>query len=121
MAKKDFSGVNTRSVYNQIADATAEPDQQDEQQAQEAQKKPRKTYTADEKARIMAEGRTQGCKDVKLKRINMAFTPDVYDYIRTMARVRGESISTFTRYIFIRSMDENRELYEQAKAFRDSL
>ena len=119
--KKDFSEVNARSVYNQIDEATAAPDQQDEQQAQEVQKKPRKTYTAEERLQRMAEGATQGCKGIKLRRINMGFTPEVYDYISTMARVRGESIATFTRYIFTRSMDENREIYEKAKAFRESL
>ena len=121
MAKKDFSGVNTRSVYNQIADATAEPDQQEEQQAQEAQKKPRKTYTEQEGQQFIAAGKTQGRKGLKAVRINMAFTPEVYDYIKTLSRVRGESIQKFIEYIFARSMDENRELYEQAKAFRDSL
>ena len=127
-SKKDFSSVNTGRVYGTIAEATAAPDPQEEPQAQEVQqaqntqkeRKPRKTYTEEEKAQFMAEGKTKGRKDCKAIRINMASTPDVHDYIKTMARVRGESITDFTNYIFARSMEENREIYEQAKAFKES-
>lgn len=123
MAKKDFSGVNTRSVYNQIADATAEPDQQEEQQAQEVQRarKERKTYTEQEGQQFISAGKTQGRKGLKAVRINMAFSPEVYDYIKTLSRVRGESIQKFTEYIFARSMEDNREIYEKAKAFKESI
>ena len=120
--KKDFSSVNTGRVYNTIAEATAAPDPQEEQQAQEVQKtrKARKTYTEQEQQEFMAAGITKGRKGCKAIRINMAFTPDVHDYIKTMARVRGESITDFTNYIFTRSMEENREIYERAKAFKES-
>lgn len=121
--KKDFTEVNARSVYNRIDEATAAPDQQEEQQAQEVPqpRRPRKTYTEQEGQQFIAAGKTQGRKGLKAVRINMAFTPEVYDYIKTLSRVRGESIQKFTEYIFARSMDENREIYEQAKAFRDSI
>lgn len=120
--KKDFSSVNTGRVYGTIAEATAAPDPQEEQQAQEAQptRKERKTYTEQEQQQFREEGKTKGRKGCKAIRINMAFTPDVHDYIKTMARVRGESITDFTNYIFARSMEENREIYEQAKAFKES-
>jgi hypothetical protein len=120
--KKDFSSVNTGRVYGTIAEATAEPEQQEMQEAQEEQRtrKPRKTYTEQEQQEFMAAGATKGRKGCKAIRINMAFTPDVHDYIKTMARVRGESITDFTNYIFGRSMEENREIYERAKAFKES-
>ena len=121
-SKKDFSSVNAGRVYNNIAEATAAPDPQEVQPAQEVQKtrKARKTYTEQEQQEFMAAVATKGRKGCKAIRINMAFTPDVHDYIKTMARVRGESITDFTNYIFTRSMEENREIYERAKAFKES-
>ena len=50
----------------------------------------------------------------------MAFSPEVHEYIKTMARVRGESITDFTNYIFTRSMEENAEVYQRAKEFKES-
>lgn len=122
-SKKDFSGANTGRVYRKIAEATEAPDQQEEQQAQEVPqpRRPRKTYTEQEGQQFIAAGKTQGRKGLKAVRINMAFTPEVYDYIKTLSRVRGESIQKFTEYIFARSMEDNREIYEKAKAFKESI
>lgn len=110
--KKDFSSVNTGRVYDTITEATAEP---------EKKRKDRKTYTEEEKALYQQMGATKGRKECRMVRINMAFTPVVHDYIKTMARVRGESITDFTNYIFTKSMADNAELYEKAKEFRDSI
>lgn len=109
--KKDFSNVNAEPVYNTIAEATAE-------------KKTRKKvepYTEDRAAQMVAAGTTQGRMGCKLHRINMAFSDEVHEYITTMARVRGETITQFTNYIFQKSIADNAEIYEKAKAFRDSL
>ena len=115
---KDFSGVNTNRVYNQIADATAVPDKQQAQEVQQT-RKARKTYTDEEQAQFMQEGKTKGRKGCKAIRINMAFTPDVHEYIKTMARVRGESITDFTNRVFEQHMKENADVYQRAKAFKD--
>lgn len=128
-SKKDFSSVNTGRVYGSIAEATAAPDPQEEQQAQEVQaaqqaqntRKERKTYTEAEQEQFRQAGTTKGRKGCKAIRINMAFTPDVHEYIKTMARVRGESITDFTNYVFARSMEENAEVYQRAKEFVDAL
>ena len=101
--KKDFS-----NVFDAIAETTAEG------------KKERKTYSTEEQEKYRQEGKTMGRKGCKAVRINMAFSPDVHDYIKTMARVRGESITDFTNYVFARSMEENRETYEKAKAFKEA-
>lgn len=121
-SRKDFSSANTGSVYGTIAEATAAPDPQETQQAQEERKtrKERKTYTEQEQQQFREEGKTKGRKGCKAIRINMAFTPEVHDYIKTMARVRGESITDFTNYIFIRSMEENAAVYQRAKEFKES-
>lgn len=115
-SKKDFSKVGTRIVLDAITDATAET-------AQPAKKERKKTeaYSPEAAAAMMAAGTTQGRKGCGAARINMAFSPAVYDYIKTMARVSGLSITEFTELVFAKSMEENGELYKKALAFRNSL
>lgn len=112
-SKKDFTTANTGRVYNAITEATAEPE------TQEVQHK-REVYTEQQVQEMRQAGTTQGRKGCKAVRINMAFTPDIHEYIKTMARVRGESVTDFTNYVFRQSMEENAELYEKAKAFQES-
>lgn len=76
--------------------------------------KERRTYTEEEARQFMEMGKTSGRKGVKMKRINMAFTPANYDYIRTVSKLRGESMSEFVNAIIAGSMERNSELYEQA-------
>ena len=73
MAKKDFSTVDTSSVYGTIAEATAPA-------ADQAQGRPksRREYTAEERLKFMDEMRTSGRKGVKMDRINMAFKPEIF-------------------------------------------
>ena len=138
MAKKDFSNVNTDRVYNTIQNATEElPGQVDLFQgeadpegdkldadvilAADPQRKARKTYSDTEKAAFLSAGTTSGHKGCKLPRMNMAFDPDLYDYVRTMATVRGETITTFVNHILRNFMNDNMEIYEKAIEFRNSL
>ena len=115
-SKKDFTAANTGRVYSAIQEATAAPEAQ---QVQE-EKKERKTYTDEEAQKYLEAGSTQGRKGLKANRINMAFSPSVHEYIRVMARVRGETISEFTEHVFRQHMAENAALYEQAKQFKNS-
>lgn len=109
MAKKDFSTANTGRVYDAIADATA----QDEQEIYE--RKPRRTYSDAEKKDAMDALNTQGRKGLKAMRINMAFSPELHDYIRIMAGVRGQTITEFVNEILAQSLEQNRDTYERAK------
>ena len=86
---------------------------QQEQQTQQG----RKTYTEEQAQEMREAGTTQGRKGCKAVRINMAFPPEMHDFIRTMARVRGESITDFTNHVFAQYMKDNADLYERAKAF----
>lgn len=116
MAKKDFSKVNTGSVYDTIAEATADP------APQPIPKRKKDTPpTAEEIQLAREQGRTRGRKGVKALRINMAFTPEVHDYIRTMAQVRGQTVTQFTEAVFRKSMEDNAQIYEQVKAFQKIL
>ena len=134
MAIKDFSQVNTGRVYDTIATATAEPEQeaaevlQDQEttevlQDQEEQKerKPRRTYTEQEAAEALRTLKTSGRKGLKLPRINLAFAPDIYDYVQIMSRVRGESMTDFVNIALRQHMEEHRDLYDRAIEFRNSL
>lgn len=119
MAKKDFSQVKAGRVYETIAEATAEP----EQEAAEAGKKrkERRTYTEQEAAEIMQTLKTSGRKGVKLPRINLAFAPDVYEYVQIMSRVTGGSMTDFINTAMRQHMNEHHDIYEKAIEFRNSL
>lgn len=110
---KDFSNVNTDRVYNTIAEATTQETQK--------KRKSRKTYNAQETAEILQSGNTAGHKGVKLPRINMAFAPDLYEYIQTMSRVSGQSMTDFVNAALRQHMDEHGDLYKKALEFRKLL
>lgn len=65
--------------------------------------------------------RTQGRAGCKAQRINMSFFPEVHDFIRTMSKVRGESMTEFVNIILLKAMEEHKDLYEQAIKFKNSL
>lgn len=112
---KDFTAINKAPVYSSIENATAEP------APQQIKRRSRSIDpTAEEIKTAREQGKTQGRKGVKAIRINMAFTPEIHDYIKTMARARGESVTQFTNYVFSQSMEQNADIYEQAKGFVDS-
>ncbi len=64
---------------------------------------------------------TQGRKGMKAARINMAFTPENYDFIRVMAAIRGESMTNFVNYVIEESRRTNGAKYEQAKAITSDM
>lgn len=115
--KKDFSAAAT-NVYNTIAEATEEIQ---ETQQRKAKFKDRKTYTAEESAEFLADFKTRGRKGLKLPRITIAFTPDNFDYIKTMARVAGVPQSEFVNEILAQYKAEHLEQYEKAVEFRNGL
>ena len=111
MAKKDFS--TSEKAFDAIAEATAAPE--------EPARKERKTYTDAEAAELLAQYKTSGRKGLELPRINVAFTPDLYLYIRTMARVTGQTYTDFINDVMRQYMDAHREIYDQAMQFKNSL
>ena len=118
-AKKttDFTGNAGKDnrVMDTIQEVTSEP-----APAEIPRRSRNEAYTEEEIQTARAQGRTQGRKGVKAVRINMAFAPDVHQYIKVMARARGESVTEFTNYVFRQSMQQNADLYEQVKSFVDS-
>lgn len=57
----------------------------------------------------------------KPNRVTMEFSPEVLDYIRTMAGIRGQSLRQFTEEVFVKSMEENAEAYALAQRLRGNL
>lgn len=113
MAKaKDFT-QNTSKVIDAITTATAPTEPKKE-------RKPRKAdYTEAERREISGKGLTSGRKGCGNPRINMAFTIDNYEYIKIMSGVRGEAMSVFINKVIAKDLEENRALYESAKAITD--
>lgn len=140
--KKDFSGVNVNPVYSAIAEATAAEqlpgqmaidttgaiieetpaaDAQEVIEEQKKQYKARRTYTEAEAQEALENLQTSGKKGVKLPRINLAFTPANYEFIKIMAQVRGQNLTEFVNDVLKEARESHADIYEQAIAFRNSL
>lgn len=109
--KKDFSNIKTAPVYEAIATATGA----------KKQYKPRKTYTDEESAEAKETMQTSGKKGVKLPRINLAFTPANYDFIKCMSQVRGQNLTEFVNDMLKEARESHADIYKKALEFRDSL
>ena len=112
MAKKDFSAMNTgraetaesSAVMRKLEQGASNKGQQGEATQQEA-----------------AERAAQGRKGCKAIRINMAFTPENHEFIKTMARISGKTMTEFANLCIQKYREEHPDLYEQAKQIIDSL
>lgn len=113
MAKKDFS-----KVAEHISQAT-----QEAPATQEAQKKnkTRKTYTAQEAAEFSNNLQTAGRKGVKLPRVNLAFAPDIYDYVKTMSKASGMTYTEFLDRILRDHKAAHEDTYQKIVDIRNSL
>lgn len=116
--KKDFTANTRNKVLNSIAEATQEAPQIQEDPHV---KRERKTYSEQEIQEFQSSLQTSGHKGVKLPRINMGFTPEIHDYIKTMARVQGKTITEFVNSEMKKSLEANRETYSTAKKFLETL
>lgn len=108
MAKKKFDDINITPLYD-IENSIME----------EKPRKERKTYTEQEAAEALEKMNTSGKKGVKLPRINLAFSPSNYEYIKTMSQVRGQSATDFVNDIIKKDLESHAELYKKAVEFRE--
>lgn len=124
MAKKkaDFSNINTGNIYSKaIAEATQEPAATPAAQEAAAAPKGRKTYTAQEAAEFLESMNTAGRKGVRLPRINLAFTPETYDYVKTMSKITGMTYTQFINKILQDHKESHGDIYKKAVEIRNSL
>lgn len=80
-----------------------------------APEKKRKEYGTREAKKHLTDGTTSGRKGLRLPRINMAFRLPIYEYIKIMAEVRGESITHFVNDVLEAYMEEHQKEYRKAK------
>ncbi len=79
------------------------------------------TQKADPEQKALDELKTQGKRGEKLDRINMAFTPENYDYIRTMSKLKGQTMTQFVNVLVAVERARNGAAYDAAKAILKSL
>ena len=84
----------------------------------QGKKKDIPTASKEEAAERKQERRTQGKKGAKLTRIAASFTPEALDYIKTMSRIRGESMSEFIEHVLMQHKKDNEEFYNQVLEIR---
>lgn len=116
---KDFSAMNTGRKTNPTA-GTAGKVQGAIAQATSA-KGQQGIATKQEQTQRAAQLKTQGRKGCKATRINMAFTPDNHEFIKIMASITGHSMTEFANLVIERYREEHPDIYEQAKAIKNSL
>lgn len=137
--KKDFSKISTGAALQQLQTAQGtqaeleeleESKEQDVQLVQDVQdnsnkpkkRKPRKRYSEEEAREILESGRNaRGLGGVSMPRINMSFSPANHDFIYTMSRVRGQTITYFVNEMLDLYREKYKEQYEKARAFINSL
>ena len=99
---KDFSSVKAgRSKVQQEIEQAAEV------------RKPGQQGTAgpDEQRQRAEEMKTSGRKGCHMPRINLAFTPTNYQYVRIVSKLRGESLTAFVNWVMEQYRLEHPELY----------
>lgn len=79
------------------------------------QQKQPTTEEVEERKALM---QTRGRKGVHLPRINMAFTPENHDYIKTIAILTGRTMTEFVNEIIDRQKDTDTR-YEMAIKMRE--
>ncbi len=100
MAKKDFSGINTGRVYSEIEQATSD-------------KKNRSKASVQEQKERASAMKTQGRKGCKAKRINMAFSPENYDYLMSLSVYTGKTLTETCNMILRTFEKEHPEITEK--------
>ena len=86
----------------------------EKQTANGKEHKPRRTYTQEEQLAYQNELRTGGRKGCKAPRINLAFAPDVLDYVRIMSRLYDQSITKYIDSVLRSDMEKNAAIYQEA-------
>ena len=64
----------------------------------------------------MTETNKRTTRTAKDPRINLALQPDLYDFIVTMAGLRGESVTEYLNQLIAANREKNLDAYQAAKA-----
>ena len=107
MTRKDFTGMQTGRVYEELEEATSGNRQTD--------------ATKEEFEARSAEMRTQGRQGCKAPRINMAFTTDNYEFVKVVSKATGRTMTQFVNLIVTAYRQEHPEILSQARGFLDTV
>lgn len=70
---------------------------------------------AKQEAQAMADTRKRG---QPMFRVSVGFTPEVYDYVNTMAGICGTSLTGYLVDMLQKDREKNEKIYQDAKALR---
>lgn len=108
MKKSDLDSIDTgrkSSVFAQVAQATGTKGMQT-------------PPSEEEKADRLATGHTQGRKGCAACRINMAFTPENYEFLKTISKANGVSITKLVNTIIKTYRKEHPEYMKKVEELR---
>lgn len=74
-----------------------------------------------EAPQVQDELRTQGRTGMKLPRINLAFSPTNYEFVKIMAALHGQNLTQYINDIINAERERSKDTFEKAKALRDNL
>lgn len=73
---------------------------------------------AKQEAQAVAETRKRG---QPVFRVSVGFTPEVYDYVNTMAGIQGKSLTAYLVDMLAKDREKNESTYQAAKALREQI
>ena len=80
-----------------------------------------KIYTEEEKQAYLKQGKSSGRRGIKLPRINLAFTSDNYEYVQTMARATGQTMTAFVNQVLDQHRAAHMDTLERMQRFLEEL
>ena len=92
--------------------------QQETEAAYNAAGLPADNDQAKQAAAAMAETRKRG---QPMFRVSVGFTPEVYDYVNTMAGIQGKSLTAYLVDMLAKDREKNESTYKAAKALREQI
>lgn len=81
----------------------------------------KRTLTEAEKAARMSEMRTQGIEGMRLPRINLALSPENYDFVKVLASASGNTMTRLVNLIIAAYRNEHPGLEEQSRAVIETI
>jgi len=73
---------------------------------------------AKQEAQALADTRKRG---QPVFRVSVGFTPEVYDYVNTMAGIQGKSLTAYLVDMRAKDREKNESTYQAAKALREQI
>lgn len=73
---------------------------------------------AKQEAQALADTRKRG---QPVFRVSIGFTPEVYDYVNTMAGIQGKSLTAYLVDMLAKDREKNESTYQAAKALREQI